>query len=270
MGDYKAAKEAIGVAKATLPDPIPTEELLDLALAELHNYTGDNGGRILMSIKFELLDVSAGREMYGPGGGYSLFAGRDVTRCLGTMSLEPESLDDLNWEPDSADEEAMIKQWSEKLKDKYPVAGRLKKHTFEVGHSQEGVRKRALPTVSSDAASKVSDAAAEAKKDNGTQVEKSEKCPISGKEGAGCPMAAMGILPAKPKGDEGSRKKGFMAGKSLVASVQKDTGRHESFIWALCPVHWDAQTLKLLAIVAICSCVSGMTIGWALRARLMA
>lgn len=37
----------------------------------------------------DLLDVSAGREMYGPGGGYSLLAGHDVTRCLATMSLAP-------------------------------------------------------------------------------------------------------------------------------------------------------------------------------------
>ena len=37
----------------------------------------------------ELLDVSAGREMYGPQGGYALLAGHDVTRCLATMSLEP-------------------------------------------------------------------------------------------------------------------------------------------------------------------------------------
>merc|ERR1712032_718463 len=158
MGDYKAAKEAIGKAKATVPDPIPTDQLVELTLAELHGYTGEDDGRILMSIKSELLDVSAGREIYGPGGGYSLFAGRDVTRCLGTMSLESENLDDLRWRPNSAGEEETVKQWLDKLKDKYPVAGRLKKHTFEVGHSQEGVRKRALPTVSSDAASKVSDA----------------------------------------------------------------------------------------------------------------
>ena len=37
----------------------------------------------------DLLDVSAGREMYGPGGGYSLLSGHDVTRCLATMSLAP-------------------------------------------------------------------------------------------------------------------------------------------------------------------------------------
>lgn len=40
----------------------------------------------------DLLDVSAGREMYGPGGGYSLLAGHDVTRCLATMSLAPRYL----------------------------------------------------------------------------------------------------------------------------------------------------------------------------------
>lgn len=32
---------------------------------------GEDGGRILISLAGELLDVSAGREMYGPGGGYS-------------------------------------------------------------------------------------------------------------------------------------------------------------------------------------------------------
>ena len=46
----------------------------------------------------ELLDVSTGRDMYGPQGGYALLAGHDVTRCLATMSLEPRHWRSWGWE----------------------------------------------------------------------------------------------------------------------------------------------------------------------------
>ena len=80
------------------PDPVsPHQDMIDLALSELHGYTGASEGRILMSLAGEILDISAGRELYGPEGGYSLLAGHDVTRCLATMSLDPADLDDLRY-----------------------------------------------------------------------------------------------------------------------------------------------------------------------------
>merc|ERR1719464_616649 len=143
---YTTAKDA-GEA-AGPPPPLPEGELVHLTLEELHGFTGKDNGRILFSLSKELLDVTAGRELYGPGGSYSLFAGRDVTRCLATMSLEPEALDDLRWEPACAEDESAVKQWREKLKAKYPVAGTLRATPqADRASAAEGLRQRAVPAT---------------------------------------------------------------------------------------------------------------------------
>eukprot|EP00971_Amphidinium_carterae_P043326 852592-Amphidinium_carterae.1 len=104
---------------------VAPEEMIHLSLTELQSCTGVADGPIMMSIASEVLDISAGRELYGPGGGYSLLAGHDVTRCLATMSLEPADLDDLEFVPQSPEDERTLKNWQEKLKQKYPVIGKL-------------------------------------------------------------------------------------------------------------------------------------------------
>lgn len=252
---YSAAQD--GVA-AEPPPPCP--EQLELSLSELHGYTGADEGRILFSIAGELLDVSAGRELYGPGCGYSLLAGRDVTRCLATMSLETSELDDLKWEPDNAEEEKALAQWREKLKAKYPVAGTLDK-TKQPAPDAEGLRQRTPAAASSAQAAPAAGA-------------DGQKCPISGKEGT-CPMTMMGIN-IKPKAkanaasDKPEAKTGFMAGKSLIAAVQESKGESSDdwWLWKLCPLHWDDQTTKAFSIVALLSWLSGIFIGWNLHKAL--
>merc|ERR1719316_1282720 len=105
---------------------IPAEEQLELDLPDLHCYNGVDRERILLSIGGIILDVTAGAEIYGPGGGYHLFAGHEVTRCLATMSFDSSSLDDVSWVPTEMDELNILRNWIEKLMEKYPVAGRLK------------------------------------------------------------------------------------------------------------------------------------------------
>jgi len=267
--NYAAAKE--GESKA--PPPIPAPEQLELTLDELHGHIGADGGRILLSLGGEILDVSAGRELYGPGGGYALLAGHDVTRCLATMSLEPSELDDLSWEPDNGEDEKALIQWREKLKAKYPVAGRLYAAPAATELAPSGLRKRAAAPV---AAAPAPGAAAAAAGPGEVQ-----KCPISGKEGAGCPMAFMGIGkgasaaeqagPAKSSTSTSAKPasaSGFMAGKSLIASVEKKNTSDESLLYRLCPLHWDDQTIKMLILVAAVSWTSGAFVGWNLHKQL--
>lgn len=258
---------------------LPEEEMLgELSLSELHGFTGADGGRIVISIAGELIDVSAGRELYGPGGGYSLLAGRDVSRCLGTMSLDPAVLDDLRWEPDDAEDEKALNNWREKLKAKYPVAGKLRADAAEIA-SQDGLRQRGeTPATGSTAAATTSPESTTAADAD------SQRCPISGKEGVGCPMAMIGIDvtkkkpkakaapqadPAKPPSSGG--KTGFTAGKSLIADVvqQNQADDQESFIWKLCPLHWDDNTTRLLIVVAASAWISGIFVGWNLHKQLM-
>ncbi|CAF4449391.1 unnamed protein product, partial [Rotaria magnacalcarata] len=55
---------------------------------ELRKYNGtDSNGRILTVIYGDIFDVSRRSDLYGPGGSYSLFAGRDATRALSKMQL---------------------------------------------------------------------------------------------------------------------------------------------------------------------------------------
>lgn len=279
---YGAAKaEADGQASA--PTPIPEDQLLTLTLSELHGYTGADGGRILLSLAGELLDVTAGSDIYGPGCSYALLAGRDVTRSLATMSLELTELDDLEWMPSGTGDVAALTQWRTKLKEKYPVAGALDVAASlkEISAADaEGVRQRpaaaASPGKEPEGAKKVTVETAAG----------GDKCPISGKEGGGCPMAFMGIgakpanpAPAPTNGSSASTngssakaepKKGFMAGKSMIAAAtQKTNGSSESFLYKICPLHWDSQTTNLLVLVAALSWMSGIFIGWNLHKQLM-
>merc|ERR1719419_1628404 len=113
-------------------------------------------------------------------------------------------------------------------------------------------------------------------------VSDSQKCPISGKEGAGCPMAFMGIgqgpaaaqksadvaTPGTARVSKPAATSGFMAGKSLIASVEKNTQNEGSFIYRLCPLHWDDHTIKVFLIVAALSWASGIFVGWNLHKQL--
>lgn len=252
------------------PQPVaPCAEQLHLTLEELQKYQGQDGGRILMSVGGDLLDVSAGREMYGPGGGYSLLAGHDVTRCLATMSLEPEHLDDLQWSPDSAEDEEALKNWQMRLKEKYPLAGKLEATSSE--KAAEGLRQRKkLPDVSASGAPL--EGSTEVKEGNSE-----DRCPISGKQGT-CPMASiMGLAGVKP--DAGTTASApstasvpagssFMKGKSLVASVQQKNSMEDSLFYRLCPLHWDDKTIKMVAMIAVASWMSGIFVGWNLRKML--
>lgn len=256
---YKSSQDGQETAGPCPPCP----EQLDLTLEQLRKYTGHDGGRILMSVGGELLDVSAGREMYGPQGGYSLLAGHDVTRCLATMSLEPEHLDDLKWSPDSAEDEEALKNWQSRLKEKYPLAGKLQATSEEI--ATEGLRQRSV--------AKAPEAV------NPVEAKGEDRCPISGKQGT-CPMASiMGMagvkMPEKPEASASSSatngvngangSSSFMKGKSLVASVQQKTSMDDSLFYRLCPLHWDDKTIKMVAMIAVASWMSGLFVGWNLR-----
>ncbi|KAG9002181.1 hypothetical protein FRB94_013200 [Tulasnella sp. JGI-2019a] len=61
-----------------------------ISKATLSTMNGANGGPIWLAIKGHVFDVSSKPDMYGPGGGYSVFAGKDGSKGLGLGSLKPE------------------------------------------------------------------------------------------------------------------------------------------------------------------------------------
>lgn len=92
---------------------------------ELIKYNGSDSSKpIYVAIKGRVFDVSSGKNFYGPGGSYAMFAGRDASRALAKMSKNEEeicaSLDGL-----TEKEIGVLEDWEKKFEAKYPVVGRV-------------------------------------------------------------------------------------------------------------------------------------------------
>lgn len=69
---------------------------VNLTPAQLAQYDGaDETKPIYLAINGTIFDVSAGRNTYGPGGSYSVFAGRDATRAFVTGCFLEDRTADL-------------------------------------------------------------------------------------------------------------------------------------------------------------------------------
>ncbi|KAJ2779741.1 Dihydrodipicolinate synthase [Coemansia javaensis] len=55
---------------------------------EVARHTGADNGPVLIALDGRVYDVSAGRSFYGPGGPYSVFAGRDASRLMATQTFD--------------------------------------------------------------------------------------------------------------------------------------------------------------------------------------
>mmetsp|Transcript_30177 Transcript_30177/g.79262 ORF Transcript_30177/g.79262 Transcript_30177/m.79262 type:complete len:186 (+) Transcript_30177:48-605(+) len=128
----------------------------DMARFNGVNAIEEHNGRktILLACGGVVFDVTSGRDFYGPGGPYAVFAGRDASRGLATMSLAPpaEGWDDLS--DLQQEEQETFAEWCQMFADKYPVRGKLVRGPIEgdeVGAEPqpnepkaeaEGIRKR--------------------------------------------------------------------------------------------------------------------------------
>ncbi|CAF0769189.1 unnamed protein product [Didymodactylos carnosus] len=110
------------------PVQLPKMKKCDMTLAELHKYDGKNSdGRVLTAIYGDIFDVSRRIDLYGPGGSYCTFAGRDATRALAKMQLDAslftEDYDNLENLTDN--ERSTARAWHDDFKDKYDIVGRV-------------------------------------------------------------------------------------------------------------------------------------------------
>jgi len=110
---------------ATPPEPLDATKKLQLTLTQLRKFDGRDGGRILLSLKGKVLDVSGGSDSYGPNGAYGLFGGRDVTKCLALMNLSEEFLDKPEYVPEDEAGEKSLESWWARLSGKYPEVGEI-------------------------------------------------------------------------------------------------------------------------------------------------
>jgi len=123
-------KPSNNASQKRAPVQLPKMSKCDLTVEELRSYNGiESNGRILTAIYGDIFDVSQRSDLYGIGGSYSLFAGRDATRALSKMQLDPSlfsnEYDDLT---DLTDKErATARNWHEDFREKYDIIGRLLK-----------------------------------------------------------------------------------------------------------------------------------------------
>eukprot|EP00606_Chrysophyceae_sp_TOSAG23-5_P000206 GSChrysophyteH2.ASY1.ANO1.795.1 assembled CDS len=102
------------------------------SLASLPNSKSSGSSRInppiYLGICGMVLDVSfGGTAMYGPGGPYHRFAGKDASRCLAKMSFKPEDIDSTSVSDLSDSEVKVLHDWRDRfvIAKQYPIVGQL-------------------------------------------------------------------------------------------------------------------------------------------------
>ncbi|XP_059375327.1 neudesin-like [Carassius carassius] len=105
------------IKHASKPVRLFTEE-------ELQRYDGSEEGQpIYMAIKGVVFDVTAGKEFYGKGAPYNALVGKDSTRAVAKMSLDPA---DLTYDTTGLTEsqlQSLEEIFKGTYKVKYPIVG---------------------------------------------------------------------------------------------------------------------------------------------------
>jgi membrane-associated progesterone receptor component len=105
--------------------PLPEAEERDYSPSELAGYDGSDPSKpLLIGIRGYVYDVTRGRDFYGPGGPYGMFAGKDCTRALAKVSFD-EELFTGDIEGLELDELDKLEEWIEMFEGKYRRIGRL-------------------------------------------------------------------------------------------------------------------------------------------------
>lgn len=96
-----------------------------ISVADLKKYDGsDSSLPIYVAIKGTVFDVSAKREMYGSGGSYNIFAGKDASVALGKSSLKAEDAT-ADYSILDAEERQVLDDWESFFSKRYNVVGKI-------------------------------------------------------------------------------------------------------------------------------------------------
>ncbi|KAK4282047.1 hypothetical protein QN277_013469 [Acacia crassicarpa] len=118
------APSNLGLDGANIDAPEPVQ-LGEMTEQELRTYNGSDPNKpILVSIRGQIYDVSAGRNFYGPGGPYAMFAGKECSRALALLSFKPVDING-NLEDLSEEDLVILEDWEYKFIEKYVKVGQL-------------------------------------------------------------------------------------------------------------------------------------------------
>ncbi|KAE8215569.1 hypothetical protein CF327_g1161 [Tilletia walkeri] len=101
----------------------PSRQLRVISVEQLRSFDGSNASLpLLIALDRRVYDVSSKRDVYGPGGGYETFSGRDSTRNFALYSTETK--DDGSCIDDLGEKEVkMLAEWRKWFDDHYPLVG---------------------------------------------------------------------------------------------------------------------------------------------------
>ncbi|KAK1745106.1 cytochrome b5-like heme/steroid binding domain-containing protein [Skeletonema marinoi] len=106
----------------------------NFTITQLRHFDGtvdqrtDEKKPVYLSVNGTVFDVSNGRDFYGPGGPYEVFAGRECGAALATMSFDEKLLDDVSaCENLGVGDRNELQNWMEKFEHYrcYPIKGKL-------------------------------------------------------------------------------------------------------------------------------------------------
>lgn len=96
---------------------------------ELSKYNGEDPDLpIYVAIKGVVFDVSEARKVYGRGGSYNAFSGKDASRAIAKWSMSEEDLNDNLDDLSDEDLDRLDEIYKKLYVDKYPKVGYIEGH----------------------------------------------------------------------------------------------------------------------------------------------
>lgn len=120
-------KQVIGNSKKMTQDPVRLDPPKDTPFTanELSQFDGSDVSKpIYVAIKGIVFDVSGKREVYGPGGSYHVFAGKDGSKGLGKSSLKAEDAV-ADYSSLTEEELKVLDDWVVFFKKRYSIIGKV-------------------------------------------------------------------------------------------------------------------------------------------------
>ncbi|CAM4650286.1 neudesin [Lepidochelys kempii] len=117
------AEQQLRFKPAPAPAPAPSPVRL-FTESELARYSGQEEGQpIYMAVKGVVFDVTSGKEFYGKGAPYNALVGKDSTRGVAKMSLDPEDLTHDTTGLTDEELKSLDDIFNDVYKAKYPIVG---------------------------------------------------------------------------------------------------------------------------------------------------